>query len=199
MTVVCESHICMKIHLSKTELKRYFVSYDKIEFSNPKVKKTIEALFEIAAEKFLFERSGSLLIELYPSPSGGCVFRFTCSPVPINTADDIYCDMPKRQNLFNNEQYIFLFNDFEDLLSAAENAFSLSDAKKYMSELYSLNKKYFLIIYIPDNDPTRALLLSEFSRLSIKSRTLAGFLEEHAICIAENNAVYKLKKSFFKN
>ena len=85
MTVISEGPLCLKIHLSKYELKKYFNSYNEINIENPNAKRTIGILFNIAVNMSTFETSGKRLIEVFPTASGGCILKFTSNPLPYET------------------------------------------------------------------------------------------------------------------
>ena len=82
MTVISEVPLCLKIHLSKYELKKYFNSYNEIDIENPNAKRTLSILFNIAVNTSTFEMSGKRLIEVFPTASGGCILKFTSNPLP---------------------------------------------------------------------------------------------------------------------
>ena len=87
MTVVSEGPLCLKIHLNKYELKKYFTGYSKIKFDDPEVKKTISMLLDIASNMTDFELKSNKMIEVFPTASGGCILKFTSDPFPIRTSD----------------------------------------------------------------------------------------------------------------
>ena len=83
MTVVSEGPFCLKIHLNKYELKKYFTGYSRIKFDDPEVKKTITMLLDIAANMTEFELKSNKMIEVFPTASGGCIFKFTSDPISL--------------------------------------------------------------------------------------------------------------------
>ena len=197
MTVVSEGPLCLKIHLNRFELKKYFTSYDKIIFADPKVKKTIECLFDTAISTLPFETNGKRIIEVYPTASGGCILKFTTEPL-----DALLCEQKENHNirLKNHSQktsnYIFAFADFEALLRAMDTVCNRTRAQTYFSNVYHTKGRYYLHIVIPLFDRKTAIRLNEFADFSARGAVALGLLQEHAIPIAETNAVLTLCEAF---
>ena len=199
MTVVSEGPLCLKIHLNKFELKKYFTSYDKILFQDPQVKKTIECLFDAAISTIPFETTGKRMIEVYPTASGGCILKFTSEPL-IGTAPESTGSRSIRLKSRSREAgaYVFAFADFEALLLAIGAICLRQKSKRYESNLYRTHRRYYLHIIIPLFDRTTALQLAEFCDFSARGETARGLLQEHALPIAEGDAIAQLCAAFFK-
>ena len=199
MTVVSEGPLCLKIHLNKYELKKYFTSYDKIVFNEPSVKKTIETLFNAAICSLTFETNGRRIIELFPTASGGCIFKFTTEPLPNTTYNSSLQLKAKRlrNKAKNNTIYIFAFANFENLITCLEQVFK-NNSTNYKSSIYRTNKRYYLYVHIPIFDTKTAIHITEFCDFSARGETVVGLLEEHAYCVAKNNAIEIFKNNFFK-
>lgn len=196
MTVVSESPICLKILLSRSEMKKYFISYDDILFSDPKVKATINHLFESATNGLEFEKTGKMTIEVFPSNSGGCTIKFTSEPVPkTNLPLKNQLEARIKNRTLSNAEYIFKFENFEDLLLAVHNTFKT--ALKYKSSLYSAGDRFFLKIKIPLSDKKTAFILNEYCTFSARGERANGMLCEYTNLLIENNAVNVLETCFF--
>lgn len=199
MTVVSEGPLCLKIHLNKAELKKYFVSYSKIHFRDPNIKKTISLLFDAAVTSSEFETNGKRVIEVFPTPSGGCILKFTSEPLPPIQSDlATNTNLRLRSKNGKNNPYIFAFYDFENLLKVVERLSIKDKNKKYISSLYSCNNRYFLKINIPIFDIRTALFINEFSVFSAKGISNEGFLNEYTKCLIKNNAIDVLYSAFIK-
>lgn len=199
MTVVSEGPLCLKIHLNKYELKKYFTSYDKIVFNDPEVKKTIETLFNAAICSLTFETNGKRIIELFPTASGGCIFKFTTEPIPSAQNDcTIKTKSVRLKNKTKNSTtYVFAFANFENLIMCLQPLFK-NQVRSYKSSIYRTKTRYYLNIHIPIFDTKTAIYINEFCDFSARGETAVGLLEEHALCIAKNNAIDFLKQSFLK-
>lgn len=195
MTVVSEGPLCLKIHLNKTELKKYFTSYSKIHFNDPNIKRTISLLFEAAITSAEFETTGKRIIEVFPTASGGCILKFTCEPLPKLNAEPQKRNLRLKSKSEKNNPYIFAFNDFEDLLRAAFLLQNTND-KKYESSLYTYKSKYYLKIFIPIFDIKSGILINEFSCFSAKGSNAEAVLSEYTKCIIKHNALSILAKTF---
>lgn len=198
MTIVNEGPLCLKIHLSKYEIKKYFNSYNEINIENPNSKRTINLLFNIAVNMSDFEIRGKRLIEVFPTSSGGCILKFTSDPLPYEIST-------KKQNLklksvkSKNHPYIFCFENFEDLLLVIEKLYKNKNTKNYSASVYKLNKKFFLKIVIPIYDFKTGIFTNEFSTYSTKGALAEALLKEYASPIIKGSAINVLGKHFCKN
>ena len=195
MTVVSEGPLCLKIHLNKTELKKYFTSYSKIHFNDPNIKRTITLLFEAAITSAEFETTGKRIIEVFPTASGGCILKFTCEPLPKLSAEPQKRNLRLKSKNEKNNPYIFAFNDFEDLLRVTLLLYN-TNAKKYKSSLYTYKSKYYLKIFIPIFDIKSGILINEFSAFSAKGSNAEAVLSEYTKCIIKQNALGILAETF---
>jgi hypothetical protein len=198
MTVISEGPLCLKIHLSKYELKKYFNSYNEIDIENPNAKRTLSILFNIAVNTSTFEMSGKRLIEVFPTASGGCILKFTSNPLPCERSEN-----NKNKNLklnsFKNSPYIFCFKTFENLLAVIENLYANKITKSYASSVYTLNKKFFLKIKIPPYDFKTGIFANEFSDYKTKGLLAESLIKEYGYPLITNNAISEIGKYFFLN
>lgn len=198
MTVVSEGPLCLKIHLSKFELKKYFTSYDKIQFQDPQVKKTIECLFDAATSTLSFETAGKRMIEVYPTASGGCILKFTTEP-NLSAASEATGSRSIRLKGRSREvgAYVFAFSDFEALLQALGAICRGRRPERYYSSVYRTRQRYYLHIVIPLFDRTTALQLGEFCDFSARGESALGLLQERALPVIEGDAITKLCAAFY--
>lgn len=200
MTVISEGPLCLKIHLSKYELKKYFNSYNEINIDNPNAKRTIGILFNIAVNMSTFETSGKRLIEVFPTQSGGCILKFTSDPLPFEAAKNRKNRNLKLKNQKSkNNPYIFCFKSFESLLTVIEKLYKNKITKSYTASVHKLNKKFFLKIYIPVYDLKTGIFTNEFSEYCAKGAMAECLINEYAKPIIVNNAINELGKYFCKN
>ena len=195
MTVVSEGPLCLKIHLNKTELKKYFTSYSKIHFNDPNIKRTISLLFEAALTSAEFETTGKRIIEVFPTASGGCILKFTCEPLPKAAPNTVIKNLRLKSSKQKNNPYIFAFTDFEDLLRVA---FLLknTNATNYKCSLYTKNLKYYLKIFIPIFDIKSGVFINEFASFSAKGSRAEAILSEYTKCLINENALNVLINTF---
>lgn len=199
MTVISEGPLCLKIHLSKTELKKYFNSYNEIDIENPNAKRTIGILFNIAVNMSTFETNGKRLIEVFPTSSGGCILKFTSDPLPFETAKISPSRNLKLKNQkLKNNVYIFCFKGLENLLSVIEKLYQNPATKHYNASLYTLKDKFFLKLYIPIYDLKTGIFTNEFSEYCAKGTLSESLLNEYGKQILFNNAINELGKYFCK-
>jgi len=197
MTVVSEGPLCLKIHLNKYEIKKYFESYGKINIEDPNVKKTIGTLFKIAVNMSDFETKGKRLIEVFPTVSGGCIIKFTSNPLPFQIETRKEGNNIKYKSKKNeNNPYIFCFKNFENLIRVIELLYNNKTTQKYLSGIFKSKNKFFFKILIPVYDIKTAIFINEFSEYSTKGYLAENVLAEYAEAIIENNAITVLGKYF---
>lgn len=199
MTVISEGPLCLKIHLSKYELKKYFNSYNEINIENPNTKRTISILFNIAVNMSTFETSGKRLIEIFPTTSGGCILKFTSNPLAFEvTKTNKNLNLKLKHQSFEKNPYIFCFNNFENLLSVIEKLYSNHNTKQYNASLYTLNKKFFLKLHIPIYDLKTDIYTNEFCDYCAKGAIAESLIKEYGKKIITNNTINRLGKCFCK-
>ncbi|MEG1886577.1 MAG: adaptor protein MecA [Oscillospiraceae bacterium] len=113
----------------------------------------------------------SLIIEIYPSEDGGCVIFF-------EEERTVAVSIKK-----NNKSAVYLFEDFEALL------FAVKSMKIQKSDLYSLNKKYYFVIYGQDTET--AAILEECGE-KISQEYLKAVIFEHGKALIKSQAAEKL-------
>lgn len=193
MTIISEGPLCLKIHLNRLELQYYFKNYESINYKDPLVKQTVERLFALAAENFEFEQTGDITTELYPTGSGGCVFRFTCEPTPRPG------EGKRTQTKYLKEQntaYAFEFCSSEDLIRAVKAVAGALKGVPNQSSLYRCGPKYYLLLTLPRNCNRVTLTLQEFCSKSLPQSVLAPLLLEHFHCLIAGNAAERLNTAF---
>ena len=148
MTVISEGPLCLKIHLNKYELKKYFNSYNEINIEDPNAKRTIGILFNIAVNMSTFEINGKRLIEVFPTPSGGCIFKFTSDPLTFESVKNHENRKLKLKNQKSkNNPYIFCFKNFENLLTVIEKLY-----KYFTSNPHFMPDEYKNLLSVCDTD-----------------------------------------------
>lgn len=200
MTIVSEGPFCLKIHLSKYEIKKYFISYNNIHINDPRVKKTISFLFDIAVKKADFDIFGKRLIEILPDAYGGCIIKFTSEPLApsLENYEKIKQTPKFKFDAKNLQPYIFAFSNFENILKVINLLCQTEGSMEYCCDLYTNGNKYFINIYLPIFDKTTPLIFNEFSDYSTKSKRAVLLLKEYTSCLINNSALKKLNAAFFK-
>ncbi len=200
MTVVSEGPLCLKIHLSKYELKKHFISYEKITFSDPQVKKTVEFLFKIASNGLDFKTNGRKIIEVFPSYSGGCIFKFTLEPDFYQSGENNLTPTVKRlkKSTSTTTKYLFVFLGTTPLLNLLEGLYKSPLTRGYDSGIYYIKNRYFLSVNIPISDRKTPLFISEYSVFSARGSLPIEIIKEYCNCILESNAIYTFGSRYFK-
>lgn len=200
MTISSEGPLCLKIHLTRYELKKYFNSYNNINIEDSQTRKTIIMLFNVAVNMSDFGSNGKQIIEIFPTASGGCIFKFTIEPIPIQSLKSKETKSLKLKSYkTKNSPYIFCFKNFENLLSVIEELYKNEETKKYLSSLYFNKNKFFLKITLPIFDIRTGIFINEFSEYSTKGRIAESNLSEYAYELIKENATEILGKYFLKS
>ncbi len=196
MTVVSEGPLSLRIHLNKYELKKHFVSYDKISFTDPEVKKTIDYLFVLASAGLHFETAAKRIIEVFPSLSGGCIIKFTAEPNLHTAKTDEIKNLRLKKTDPKTIKYIFGFNSSETLLRLIQCLYKKENVKQYKSEILKSKINYFLKINIPIFDRNTPMLINEYSIFSASGSIAIGVIKEHSDLIASPYAIDEVGKYF---
>lgn len=179
----------LQIILSSEDLLRLDISYDSLDYINPKTKEAVAILLETAKEETGFEAdAGKLLIEVYPMEDEGCLLYFTLL-------------VKKGIESGYSSPLIFEFSDVDLLLNGCCKLKSQLDLQKkrvrLKSSAYSLSGRYYLLLYPPDSQKEAAInFWQEFSIKVAQGELAASFLEEHGNCLIQGNAILSLGKYF---
>ncbi len=101
----------------------------------------------------------------------------------------------KKMNLLEEDSFVFMFADFEDVIELAKSVRQLYGK----TNLYVWNQEYYLELYYPDETFTTyekgldLAVVLEFGQDSLKT---SGFLMEHGKCLMTQDALDQVKKYF---
>lgn len=200
MTVLIEGPLCLKIHLNKYELKKYFSGYSKINLEDSNTRKTITTLFNIAVNRSDFDLEGKRTIEIFPTASGGCILKLTTiTPGPQVQTNKNVKNIRLKSSKKQNSPYIFCFKNFDNLLSVITELYKCEKTKNYISALHFANNKYFLKITLPLFDVKTGILINEFCEYSTKGKFAESKLDEYSKELIKENAIKILGKYFLNH
>ncbi len=194
LNIEITSPVQLKVTLTSGDLALNGLSYNDLDYASDTTKKFLWSLLRQANEKqgFKYCSFEKMLIEVFPSPGGGCVIYFTCmdEKVPGDRAK-------LRLKRSKGEPSIYEFKDSSDLLDAMKviaNKYSDTPSAP-RSTLYLLNGSYRLIIY-PALSSDVTFILSEYGKKTGSGSAAAAYLSEHGKVLADGDAFFKIGNLF---
>ena len=82
----------IRITLTEQDLEEYRLTYQQMDYNDPKTRSILQTLLVLAEEKtdFSCPDHSRLLIELFPAPGSGCTVSFTLLSIPEKTRCWVY-------------------------------------------------------------------------------------------------------------
>lgn len=183
---------CIKIKLKVEDLNNLDISFEQMDYTNIETRRVIWTLLDAARRELHvdIDPAGRMLIEAIPNGVGGCVIYIT--------ELDSKAVKPRRMHMKKlSRPQIYEFQEAEDLLSAVEALCGTSGEFFQLSELYLMDKGYYLILY-PDSPDGQAVpvILSQFSRLKGEGNALAAYAREHGKLLVSGNVMETIHRHF---
>lgn len=166
----------LKIALSAEELLRYGLTLDQFDYHNVETQKALRQMLGDAKAHCGFDVLGeALMVEVYPSRSGGC--------------EIFVCCLDKKKKEEEIGVFAVSFDDGEEMIAASAALFVAGYREK--SYLYRLCGRFYLILFSRDQrDALSALSLAyEFGRE--ESRSVYDVVKREGQLLSEN-AVFQL-------
>lgn len=171
----------LKITLSKEDLEKYNMSYDKLDSSD---KKTIDFLHSIINRVSILKnnKSSKLYIDAYPDRNEGCILY-----VAINESFSI-------NKTFNTPMIVKLKN-LDNLIDITHKLFNENLYMIVNSTLYNYENSFYLSIYTYCKmEKSLENIIKEYGTLIGKGSIFSAFFKEHSTEIISENAIEKLYK-----
>ena len=178
----------LKITLQKEDMSRMEMSYEELDYSNMQTRKMIWEILDEANRKTGFDTSGGkLLIEAVPLSDGGCILYFTV----LSQSAQPESRRTRLKRL--SGPYLYRFQGTEAMLSAIENLWKAKGKAILASDLYRLDRDYYLVLYTDQkNCEEFSPVLSEYGRAAGSGNSTAAYVAEHGEVIASENAVQRI-------
>lgn len=205
----------LKITLTDTDLRRFSLSYEQLDYSDPATRRALGALMaEASAETGFCFRPGHLLIEAFPAPAGGCLIYFTlldqaetsaaseqARPLTLRTGRSKGQDAKGRLRLkaVGGTQYVFEFTSAGDLLAAVEQLYMRPAAAAAQTDLYLLDGRYRLLMRPRAGDRTTPMLLGEYACAAYHTPAAAAYTAEHGRLLAKGRAVRQIGQALYRS
>ncbi len=179
MKIECIGQNSMKATLTKADMERYHVTYEELSSESRATKNLILSILTRAKLQTGFDASsGKLLVEVYPSEDGGCIFAFTV----LSTS------YPHAQNPEN--PLVFAFEEIDPLFSCCRRAKEELLSSIRESSLYQTKGGYVLLV-LPNSGCSGQIsrLLLEYAKPLKSGKYVKAYYEEHAKPLIEERAV----------
>lgn len=188
----------IKVTLSTTELQERNLDFQALRYNTPEAQSLFWDMMKQAENEHGFKTTNcQLFIEAAASINDG-QFIVTVTklqdkalpPAPQKKKLPVPELKVRRKQMSKNQNYIYRFNDFEQICNLLS---STTIPKDTLSSLYEYDGAFFIIA-----KPSKKLhlIISEFGEIVKDSISFEGFLEEYAIKIINKNAFSQLQKNF---
>ena len=195
----------IRIFISREDLIKWNIDFNSVTGNTPAAQDMFWSLMKQAEREVdFFVDDSQLIVEAMSSNMDGFIMQVTKVVNDENDANSI-----RREKIRNNNyrvrrkikfsggfaNYIYKFNNFEDLIEATKQISSQFFGK---SKLYKFGGEFFLHIALGKNEPIVAIdnTLIEYGRKIMYHAISDGFLSEHGKLLIEDSAVEALANNF---
>lgn len=171
----------LKITLTHTEVICCFGAYEKLLSMSAKTKTAIKILLgDIIEEYYGVLGNQKISAEIRTSLHNGCVIVLS------------YPESFKKP-----KEYLICFENSENLIEGAIGLYRILSKKAYTSSLYTMNKKYYILLSY-GTEKRRIMPLRKFSHYITDDAVKAEYIKEHGKVISKRNALGRLCSAFIK-
>lgn len=201
----------LQITLTAQDLAQLGITYESLDYVDPKTRKAITRLLERAQEETGFSPQGcKLLIEAYPLSRGGCVVCFTTlvqeepkgPPLGREPSFPAPGQPPGEESLLGEppllgEPLVFQFEKADTFLEASCKLYRQYSHRVFKSSAYALEGRYYLALRPIDGaGGVTEGFLREFGCRVSRSPLAEPMLEEHGALLAKDDALDQLNRYF---
>jgi len=190
----------IKVTLSTTELQERNLNFQALRYNTPEAQTLFWDMMKQAENEHGFKTANcQLFIEAAASVNDG-QFIVTVTklqdkdlaPVPQKKKLPIPELKVRKKSVSKNQNFIYKFNDFEQIYNLVESTEIPSDLT---ATLYEYQNSFFIV-----SKPSKQLhlIISEFGEIVNDSVVIEGILAEHGNKIIEKNAFSTISKSLKK-
>jgi len=190
----------IKVTLSTTELQERNLNFQALRYNTPEAQTLFWDMMKQAENEHGFKTANcQLFIEAAASVNDG-QFIVTVTklqdkdlaPVPQKKKLPIPELKVRKKSVSKNQNFIYKFNDFEQIYNLVESTEIPSDLT---ATLYEYQNSFFIV-----SKPSKQLhlIISEFGEIVNDSVVIEGILAEHGNKIIENNAFSTIANSLKK-
>lgn len=187
----------IKVTLSTTELKERNLDFQSLRYNTPEAQTLFWDMMKQAENEHGFKTTNcQLFIEAASINDGQFIVTVTklqnktLPPVPQKKKLPMPDLKVKKKQPIKNENYVYKFDDFEQLCNLLASKAIPSDIP---STLYEYKNSFFIV----SNPPKQVhLIISEFGEIIKDSIAIEGILQEHGKKIISKNAFNILSETF---
>lgn len=195
MDVLKISESKIKIMLSKSDIKKYKLDTDNVDYNDIKTRNKVWEILDCVKKEHGFNHEGDkLLIQFYPSKDGGAEL-FVTRLENLSHKNERSISRSSNVTLLDTQRKMYSFKCFEDLIKASK---IIKDSKSIKeSELfYDSDEGYYL--EITERGASRYGSICDFAILlefsSAVPKELFPYITEHYSRLTKGNAVEQLSK-----
>ncbi len=149
----------LKIMLDKSEMRKFRLDNEELDYSQPEVRSSFWKILDIAAAECGFECKGEkILIQFYPSKSGGEIFITKLGILSKNAERSL--GSSQRVAMLTSEIKIYKFEDLSSIVTAVHiNIDALPEKIKAYS---GIDGNFYLIF--EERNTSSLVSMSEFAK-----------------------------------
>ncbi len=171
------------VDLSSKDMTELDITFEDMDYSNIETRRVIHIILDKARDALHkdIDPTSRLIVEAIPKLSGGCLLFFTIMD-PASTQKLLQIKKENRELTYEFENIDCLF----DLANALNNKIPFS------SQLYSLDKKYRLVVQPTFGFSEVKQLLSQYSFAVGENELFAAHTKEHWKLLIPDSAIQRL-------
>ena len=181
----------IKIVLDEAETNKYRLNSSLPDISGPGARRSFWKILDMARSQVGFDPAGDkILIQLYPLSSGGCEIFVTKLGI-LSEASARMVARSDRVAMLSKKKSVYLFDNQEDIISAAKAVRALTDGVLPVSDIYTDGEKYYLLIeeYGKGGEPMEFPCILEFG--TGLTADISTYISEHTKRLTNGDGVEK--------
>jgi len=179
----------IKIVLDSEETKKHKLDEGSASLSGAGMRRSFWRILDMAKSEVGFDPAGDkVLIQLYPTASGGCeIFVTKLGILPESSARLV--SRSNRISMLQKKRSIYVFDCLDDLIRASRAVKALSGDTPLVSDVYESDGRYYLSIeeYGKGGEPTEFPCILEFGRGL--TADVWSYIYEHSKCLSEGQGI----------
>ncbi len=184
MNIEYKNDKTIKILLTNTDLEKYKITYDELDYENIKTKEFLLSILKQVNKSYKINKQ-KIFIEAYPTNNKGCLLYINFIDNDYKCKNDTSFDTP----------LIFKFENIETLSKTCTKLFKENLYMIIKSALYYYNDEYYLLIYSYCRmEKNLSNILKEYGTFIGKGAVFSSFLQEHSKQILCENAIENINK-----
>ncbi len=182
----------LKIMLSREDMMHYAISPERMDYENTETRRVVWQMLDEAKQKTGFDAAiDRVLIQVYPSRSGGCEMYVTKLPSK-GEGEEAVCAVTVKKP---GRPMLYTFETLQDLLQACRHLHQQGHIKNSAAYLMP-EGMYHLLLWEERRDGIGGMPLynpaDEFGERQKGNMARLCYIKEHGTHLAEEGAIEKL-------